>query len=288
MTKTVAILGGDSRQMALVAYLREAGFSVQSYGLPLQDALPSWREAVAAADAVVLPLPASPDGRHVHQPMMREQEAPLIAELFPLLKDDALLFGGKCSPQIKEMAEKTGRTVLDYFENEEFQLKNAELTAEGAISILMRESDCSIRNYPVLITGYGRIARALSRLLVAMGARVTVIARKRDAVLAANASGATGVLLNGTDALKHALKGQAAVINTVPHWLFDANVLKSAEQGCLMIDLASAPGGFDGDAASTLGIKVIWALSLPGKYAPRSAGEIIGETLIDMMREVEK
>jgi len=33
---------------------------------------------------------------------------------------------------------------------------------------------------------------------------------------------------------------------------------------------------------------VIWALSLPGKYAPKTAGEIIGETLIAMMGEVEE
>ena len=44
----------------------------------------------------------------------------------------------------------------------------------------------------------------------------------------------------------------------------------------LLIDLASAPGGVDIKAARELGANVIWATSLPGKYAPRSAGEMIG------------
>ena len=288
MTKTIAILGGDSRQLALVAYLREAGFSVYRYGLPLEDVSISCQEAVSGADAVVLPLPASPDGRHLHQPLMREQEVPLIEDILSYLREDALLFGGKCSPRIKEMAKQAGKNLYDYFENEELQLKNARLTAEGAISILMRESDRMIKDFPVLITGYGRIARSLTKLLVAMGARVTVIARKADAVRAARAAGATGVRLQNADSLKNAVKGQVAVLNTVPYWLLDADVLAEMEKSTLIIDLASAPGGVDGEAASALGVKVIWALSLPGKYAPKTAGEIIGETLIDMMGEVEK
>ena len=49
-----------------------------------------------------------------------------------------------------------------------------------------------------------------------------------------------------------------------------------------------APGGVDFDAAAQMGIKVIWALSLPGKVAPVSAGTIIKETITNVIGEMKK
>lgn len=42
----------------------------------------------------------------------------------------------------------------------------------------------------------------------------------------------------------------------------------------------------DFDAAAKLGVKVIWALSLPGKVAPVSAGAIIKETIVNVLGEM--
>ena len=53
----------------------------------------------------------------------------------------------------------------------------------------------------------------------------------------------------------------------------------------LIIDLASKPGGVDMDAARDLGVKVIWALGLPGKVAPVTAGNIIKETICNIFSE---
>ena len=52
-----------------------------------------------------------------------------------------------------------------------------------------------------------------------------------------------------------------------------------------MIDLASKPGGVDFEAAKRLGVRVIWALSLPGKVAPITAGEIIKDTVLNILKE---
>jgi dipicolinate synthase subunit A len=46
------------------------------------------------------------------------------------------------------------------------------------------------------------------------------------------------------------------------------------------------PGGVDFAAAKERGINAIWALSLPGKYAPETAGKIIADTL-DELFEIE-
>ena len=60
---------------------------------------------------------------------------------------------------------------------------------------------------------------------------------------------------------------------------------KRIRKDCLVIDLASKPGGVDFKAASELGVKVVWALGLPGKVAPISAGRIIADTVMNILSE---
>ena len=71
----------------------------------------------------------------------------------------------------------------------------------------------------------------------------------------------------------------------IPALIFTRKVLSRIPSGSLIIDLASAPGGVDREAADKLDIKVIQALSLPGKVAPKAAGEIIKETIYNIMEE---
>ncbi len=44
--------------------------------------------------------------------------------------------------------------------------------------------------------------------------------------------------------------------------------------------------GVDFDVARRLSRKVVWALSLPGKTAPDTAGKIIKNTMINMLEEL--
>ena len=90
--------------------------------------------------------------------------------------------------------------------------------------------------------------------------------------------------LNDTKAVARLSHGASVLINTVPHWLFTEEVFAKMSDAPLMLDLASAPGGIDSAAASAHGIRVIWALSLPGRYAPDSAGEVIADTVLDYLR----
>ena len=62
--------------------------------------------------------------------------------------------------------------------------------------------------------------------------------------------------------------------------------LADLKPGCLVIDLASKPGGVDFDAAARLGVKAFWALSLPGKVAPVTAGKSIKTTIYNILTEL--
>ena len=55
----------------------------------------------------------------------------------------------------------------------------------------------------------------------------------------------------------------------------------------IIIDLASEPCGTDFSAANELGITAKKALGLPGKFAPKTAGEILKETVLNILSEKE-
>lgn len=288
-----AVLGGDARQISVAAYLQALGKSVTAFGLPKQqlregiELFEDWRGAIASAEVVLLPLPASPDGIYLNLPLAGAQDAPKLRELFAFLDKKTLVFGGKFSPAVKALAEEYGVCLLDYCESEGFQCQNAVPTAEGAISILMNTLPLTVEGLDVAVTGYGRIARALCRLLVAMGANVTVGARKSVALQEAADAGCCTQRLEGDRSVLSLVKGARVIFNTVPHWLFTEEVLRGMKKDTLLIDLASAPGGVDAEAAAALGIPVIFALSLPGKYAPVSAGHIIAKTVLSCLEKGE-
>ena len=76
-----------------------------------------------------------------------------------------------------------------------------------------------------------------------------------------------------------------AVVNTVPALVITRDILKKARTDCYLLDLASVPGGIDFKAAKALNIKFNWALGLPGKVAPLTAGDIIRKTIYNIIEE---
>ena len=70
--------------------------------------------------------------------------------------------------------------------------------------------------------------------------------------------------------------------------IFDEALLKNTDPAVLLIDLASLPGGVDFESAHRLGIDARRALALPGKCAPKTAGEIIKKTVFSIIEEVNR
>lgn len=67
--------------------------------------------------------------------------------------------------------------------------------------------------------------------------------------------------------------------------IFDSEAAGNINSECKIIELASAPYGVDFEAARKNGIDVIRASGLPGKYTPKTAGEIIGKRIEELLRE---
>ena len=122
------------------------------------------------------------------------------------------------------------------------------------------------------MTGYGRIAKFLCRLLAAHGARVTVAARRESDRVLAEAERMKAVHICG---LGDVLPEADAVFNTVPSRIFDEEALSRIRPGAVYMELASSPYGADIELAKEMGIDVQMEQGLPGRYFPVSAAKAI-------------
>lgn len=283
--RKIALLGGDARQVTAADRLLKSGYCVSFFagacveGLSL-DSASSLEDSLSGTNAVLLPLPTSTDGVHLNAPFY-EGKAIELLEVIKKMPPTALLIGGKIPEVMAKEAEKLGIQAVDYFGSEAFQIKNAYTTAEAAVYIAMNNMKKNLRGARFAITGYGRISRALTELLLSFGARVRVLARKESDLAWASLAGAEAVKLNESS-IRELKNGYDIIFNTAPAYLFFEDFLREMDGETLIVDLASAPGGVDVSAAKRCGAKVLWAASLPGKYAPISAGELIADCVCDI------
>lgn len=237
-------------------------------------------EGVPAApcDLLVLPIPASADGETVAAPL---GPSPIpLAQLAAGTKSGALVLGGKCSPAVRTWFGT--QQVEDYLDREELCLANAVPTAEGAIQTAMEHMPTTLHGGSALVVGYGRIGMALAPRLRALGMEVTVCARRCESRALAEMHGCRAV---PPEELGAAAAQCNLVYNTVPALLLEEPVLRRMPPESLIVDLASRPGGTDFAAAQRLGIPALLALALPAKVAPATAGEIIADTICNILKE---
>lgn len=262
-----AVIGGDVR-MAMLAKMLEKQYTCRH--LLLSDGgLPD----CIAAKTAILPVPCSLDGRHLNCAV----QGLALSDVTERINADCIL-GGRIPGDIRTALTARGARVLDLLEDEALLIKNAELTAEGALGIIINETSRAVLGTRILILGYGRVGRALARVLRALGAEVLVGARDPTQLASAECEGCTPVPLAeiGT-----ALHGTQVVCNTVPASLLDAPALASLGKDALFIELAS--GGFNAKNAETAGVRFINAQGLPGKTAPESAAQIIYDRITDLL-----
>lgn len=241
--KKIAVVGGDMRHAILARRLSEDGYSVGVYGVEnggecrRTEVIKSTSD-IARYEAVILPMPVTQDGENINAPMHDGDIH--LDDVMVKISPDALVFGGKLTPELIRRYKRL--RFYDYLEREDFAVKNAAATAEGAIALAVSETPFTLWNSRCLVTGYGRIGKALVRILKAMGARVDAAARKCEdrAWIDTLSCGAYD-----TKDLGSYIQNYDLIFNTVPQRLIDRTALENIKRGALVIDLASKPGGAD-------------------------------------------
>ena len=280
--RNIVIIGGDKRQRYLKDYLIEKGYNISSYGLfDWDDDTDRLKSMIGEDSVIILPLPATRNDKTIVMPFSKREIS--IDRLMSLLGKNNIVFGGIIKGELLSRLRETDIPFVDYYDNE-FIEKNAVLTAFGALKILLEHIDFALPLGKYAITGYGRVAKETSSLLTSLSCDVTVFAR--------NSSQRDDAMIKGCKAeplTQLPLQSDKfdIVINTVPSNVINEDAICNMKKNCKIIELASAPYGLDFDMARNHSIDVVKAFSLPGKYTPKTAGEIIGKKICNTLHKEE-
>lgn len=283
MEKGIGVLwiGGDERQLVAANTMQDMGWNCsvcmsKNASLAKGKSYTDLRLAFEENQVLVFPLPASKKRGYLNA----SQEV-LLSDTFVHILPNSLVLGGMLSEEVRAELSAKGIRFVDYY-GDEFQIRNALPTAEAAIGIALLESPRMLFSENVLVVGYGKIGKILAQKLQLLGAKVTVGARKTTDLATARAFGHTTVSI-ATGIPRHMLGNFGLVVNTAPVCLFGRGTVEHLNKEAIYIELASAPYGIDFEAASERGVRTILAESLPGKYSPISAGEILAETVVQIL-----
>jgi len=282
-----AVVGGDLRQIKLSNFLAREGYEVRVFGFNgidfeknviISTTLP---DVVSNADIVIGPIPCSQENVTLYTKYY--EKSILLEDVFKHISKDKVFMAGRITPEIQRIANRYDFKVVDLLAREELAVLNAIPTAEGAIQYAMENSEITLHGSHCLVLGFGRCGKVLAHKLKGLDAHLTVEARNPQDLAYIKSYGYQSLHLHD---LKDKIGSYDFIFNTIPSLILDREMLKTVKKDCLIIDLASKPGGVDYNAASELGIKAILALSLPGKVAPESAALIIRDTIFNVYSEM--
>lgn len=259
------VLGGDLRFAYLAAMAKSQGQDVKAVGfekVKLEGVPHGSIKEVKHADAVVMPNPFAKGAVWPFGAEKPETEV-LIEAISP--GTQILMMG--CGDEHKDGLGL--RPVKDLMDDEVFVLENANMTAEGAICAVMCKMPFSFYKNDVMIIGFGRIGAALTKILIGLGARVTVAARRENARARARMFGAKAITI---EEITEAIASMRVIFSTPPETVFNENSLKAIRKDAFLVELASPPYGFDMQLAQSLGVNAWLEAGVPGRYCPESAG----------------
>jgi len=209
------------------------------------------------SSCIILPVPTSRDGFLLTGTDVTLEDGLALAD------SGTLVVGYGIPKEARSRLLEVGATVVDASEDEEFLAKNAELTAECALGIILTTEKSALRDLSVGIVGYGRIGKCLLRLLLFLGSSVTVFTGREEVRLELGECGIKTAEYGAVDALSRL----DILINTAPARLFDTTG-DGFPEGLRVIELASG-SNFEGlDTVERYP-------SVPARMLPRSAGRAL-------------
>lgn len=252
----IAVIGGDKRQILLCDELEKKYDNVVHI-----ISSSNLREELSGADVVIFPIPTTRDRVTVNC-SLSDDKIPLY-EIENLLGDSLVITSG-CKFKAKN--------VVDLNSNEAFLLKNAAITAEGAIEYAMQNTELALLDSNCLVVGNGRIGKMLALRLKCMCAGVTVSARKSVDFAMLQSLGINSI---NTGNIKEHISDYDIIFNTVDSTVIGKAEIENSKKNALFMELASAPYGINKQYIDSCNRKYVLAAGMPAKVAPISAAKVL-------------
>ncbi len=285
------VLGGDLRNVKLAGMLADDGNKVYSFGQERSDEVlddgriekcTSLKQALEKSQVIIAPVPFSGNSENINTPFSDEKI--MIDELLKNNKSK-IFISGSIKDDIKKKLDENYMQVVDIMKRDDLAILNTIATAEGTIEVAIKNTDKILQGSRVLVLGFGRVGKIVANKFSKLSAIVTCAARKVSDLAWIKAYGYNSLNIND---MLYDLNEFDIIINTVPQTIIKERELKHMDSEVLLIDLASTPGGIDGKMATSMGLKFIWALALPGRIAPSSSAKFIKDTVYNILEERSK
>lgn len=288
--KTVCIVGGDRRNFYMALRFKQAGRQVYAFDVPGLESENSYKIDVIDSleyivskyrketekPVLVLPIPVTKD--HVH--VFCNHSILSMDDLFASFSCFSVVCGGVMPDKLKDVCRDRALPYYDFMEDHAVACKNAVATAEGAILEAFSLSSINLAGSNSLVTGFGRCARVLAEKLQALQSKVTILARSASACEEAEQIGYQTIRMHTlSDTDPDILRNFDFCYNTVPAFILDRTVLDRFSPDIVIIDIASKPGGTDFAYCEKKGILYKHSLGIPGRYSPKTSGEILAEAV---------
>ena len=220
---------------------------------------------------IILPLPTEADGVIIGT-------GTDIEFLLNAIQEQQRIFFGNLK------TNPFGENGYCYYTDEAFLLYNSGLTARGVLKLISDNVGSDITELKIAVTGFGKCGEAISRLLVAEKAEVTVFSRSLASRI--NSQG-IGCIWKNIIEINRLMTDYDVIVNTVPYNIISGKVLDLLSDKNMYIEIASEPYGFDASSVDISRFKYINGYSLPGRFAPESAGRNIAQTVLRIIKEGE-
>ncbi|GED00479.1 dipicolinic acid synthetase subunit A [Bacillus atrophaeus] len=287
---TIAIIGGDARQLEIIRKLTEqqaniylVGFDQLDHGFTGAVKCKIDEIAFQQIDSIILPVSAT-TGEGVVATVFSNEEVVLKQEHLEQTPAHCVIYSGISNTYLEKIATEANRKLVKLFERDDIAIFNSIPTVEGTIMMAIQHTDYTIHGSRVAVLGLGRTGTTIARTFAALGAKVKVGARS-SAHLARISE--MGLVPFQIDELTENVKDIDICINTVPSMVLNQAVLSRMTPKTLILDLASRPGGTDFKYAEKQGIKALLAPGLPGIVAPKTAGQILANVLSKLLSELQ-
>ncbi len=288
-----AVIGGDLRTIELIKIIsKNSNYRIKTYGLKFNkdfkenniNICNSLQEALYNSDIVIGPVPFSKDGENIYS--IDEKNIIKIKDFINNLgKNKIFIAGNICDEVIDQIKNKNKSLIIeDIMKKSRFAIMNLVSTVEGAIKSAISNTDKILQGSNVLVLGFGRLGKLLAKRFKQLDAYVTCTARKEDDLAWIDVLGYDSInIKNNLEELNKQLSKFDIIINTVPKLLLTNENIKYIKKECLLIELASKPGGIDKKECSKLGLNFVNEQGLPGRIAPFTSARIIYNEIKDIL-----
>jgi len=270
------IFGGDMRQIYIGKFLEQEGYSVFYYEICQKEEIQpipiasSFTELLSNVDILLGPIPLTKDNKQIYYQGTNTDMT--LERLEHTLLKGRYLFAGCIPPFLY----KENTAIFDYMKDKSLTLYNSIATAEGAIVKAITAGKENISGSHSLIIGYGLCGKTLATRVHGLKSTVNICARRNENQMEAQAD---GFHVFSFHQLKNQISKMDYIFNTVPALVLDKELLAQVKADAIIIDIASAPGGLDYEAAKNKQLCAILCPGLPGIYAPKASAKAMVNTI---------